>query len=134
MKIETNLESKNGPHEYKIVSGVQDNDSWDAFVKSHRYGSTYHLSAWQRVIHSTFGHEPRHIAARDARRGDLVGVLPLFLVCSRIFGRMLISTPHAAYGGILANSDTVGNAIFERAHEMAKELNVEFLELRHFRN
>jgi FemAB-related protein (PEP-CTERM system-associated) len=118
----------------QIVHGVQNSEAWDAFVRSHPHGSTYHLTAWQRVIHETFGHEPRHIAAKDARSGKLVGVLPLFLVRSRIFGRMLISTPHAAYGGSLASSDAVAHAIFQRAHEMAKELNVEFLELRHFRN
>jgi len=89
--------------------------------------------AWQRLIQNTFGHEPRHIVASNSA-GNVIGVLPLFLVRSLIFGRMLVSTPHATYGGILASSDAVAQAIFLRAHEMAKELNVEFLELRNFRN
>jgi FemAB-related protein (PEP-CTERM system-associated) len=61
-------------------------------------------------------------------------VLPLFLVRSRIFGRLLTSTPHANYGGVLAISDEVAEAIVQRAREIAKTLDVEFLEFRSFRN
>ena len=68
------------------------------------------------------------------RSGKIVGVLPLFLVRSRIFGRLLVSTPQAAYGGILADSDSTMQAIFEHAAQIAKELDVQFLELRNFQN
>jgi FemAB-related protein (PEP-CTERM system-associated) len=47
---------------------------------------------------------------------------------------MLVSTPQAAYGGILASSECVSKAILQRARELAKELRVEFLELRSFQN
>jgi FemAB-related protein (PEP-CTERM system-associated) len=60
--------------------------------------------------------------------------LPLFLVRSRIFGRILTSTPHASYGGILAASGAVAETILNRARDIAKTLDVEFLELRGFRN
>src|SRR5205085_10032659 len=86
----------------------------------------------KNTIQETFGHQPRHIVARD-EQGSVVGVLPLFLVRSRLFGRMLVSTPQAAYGGILANSDPVTQTVFDRARDLAKELNVQFLELRNFR-
>jgi FemAB-related protein (PEP-CTERM system-associated) len=106
---------------------------WDAFVKAHPFGSPFHLSNWQKIIQSTFGHKPLHIMAADPK-GEVVGVLPLFLVRSRLFGRMLVSTPQAAYGGILASSESITNQILMRAQEIARELNVEFLELRGFRN
>jgi FemAB-related protein (PEP-CTERM system-associated) len=108
-------------------------DSWDAFVKSHPDGSAFHLSAWQRMISTAFGHEPKHIVAKDSD-GKITGVLPLFLVRSRIFGRLLVSTPQAAYGGILAVSEPVMTGVLQRAKELATELNVEFLELRNFRS
>jgi FemAB-related protein (PEP-CTERM system-associated) len=108
--------------------------SWDAFVEKHWSGSTFHLSAWQRLIENTFGHEPRHILARDSQNGEVLGVLPMFLVRSRIFGRMLVSTPHAAYGGCLADSLETEWSIVDYARNLAKELQVEFLELRNFRN
>src|SRR6185436_2980910 len=101
---------------------------WDAFVKAHPFGSSFHLSNWQNTIQKTFGHKPCHIVARDSKN-EVAGVLPLFLVRSRLFGRMLVSTPQAAYGGILATSDSVTHQILNRAQQIAREQNVEFLEL-----
>src|SRR5437762_257929 len=94
---------------------------WDSFVKSHMHGSFYHLWAWQKLVSDVFAHRPLHIVARSRHGGEIKGILPLFLVRSLIFGRMLVSTPHAAYGGILANSDTVARAILQRAKEVARE-------------
>src|SRR5215831_17258766 len=92
------------PREQIVVSGdITHPEAWDAFVTSHPLGTPFHLMAWQRLIHGTFGHEPRHVIAKN-QRGDVVGILPLFLVRSAIFGRILSSTPRAAYGGVLANS------------------------------
>jgi FemAB-related protein (PEP-CTERM system-associated) len=113
---------------------IDDTAMWDAFVEQHAAGSPFHLTAWQRLIENTFNHEPRHIVARSSAHGEVVGVLPLFLVRSRIFGRMLVSTPHAAYGGCIADSDETAATMTDYARELAKELRVEFLELRNFRN
>ena len=113
---------------------MPDAAAWDAFVRNHPNGSPFHLSAWQRLIHESFGYQAKHIVARSSSGGEICGVLPLFLVRSLLFGRMLISTPQAAYGGILASSPVVEHSIFRHAREMAKELGVGFLELRNFRN
>src|SRR6476619_2885472 len=121
-------------HQQLVLRKSVDDSLWDAFVKSHPFGSPFHLSGWQKLVHETFGHEPHHIIVRTSPEGPIVGLLPLFLVRSRIFGRMLVSTPQAAYGGVLANSDEVAELILRRAQELAQELEVEFLELRGFRN
>src|SRR5262245_20522197 len=73
------------------VSEKFDSVQWDAFVRSHQNGSAFHLTAWQRTIERTFGHTPHHLAAIRSD-GTIAGVLPLFLVRSRIFGRVLVST------------------------------------------
>src|SRR6185295_19263241 len=104
--------------------------SWDHFVLSHPQGTPFHLRAWQNTIESTFGHQPLHLIARQSDPEAVVGVLPLFLVRSLIFGRMLISTPQAAYGGILASSPEAEDALLEQAKDLANENNVNFLELR----
>jgi len=75
-----------------------------------------------------------HVVARNSEAGAIVGLLPLFLVHSRFFGRMLVSTPQAAYGGILAKSSEIQNAILERARKLAAQQGVQFLELRNYRN
>lgn len=106
---------------------------WDNYVLSHASGSVFHLSAWQRLIGNTFGHQPYHLQARG-EDGELIGVLPLFLVRSLLFGRMLVSTPQAAYGGILASSESATQTILRHARELAGKLRVQFLELRNFQN
>jgi FemAB-related protein (PEP-CTERM system-associated) len=47
---------------------------------------------------------------------------------------MLVSTPHAAYGGAIASFDSAKEALLRRASALAEGANVEFLELRNFRN
>jgi FemAB-related protein (PEP-CTERM system-associated) len=117
-----------------VLGSTDDPDTtWDQFVERHPAGSPFHMGAWLRVIRGTFGHQPQHIVARNGD-GEIAGVLPLFLVRSRLFGRLLVSTPQAAYGGILASSEDASRQILEHAKELSKELRVRFLELRSFRN
>src|SRR5262245_46461306 len=85
--------------------------SWDNYVKSHPQGSCFHLMAWQRVIQSSFKHRAVHLVARSVEKGEIIGLLPLFLVRSKIFGRLMVSTPQAAYGGVLADSGSVAELI-----------------------
>jgi FemAB-related protein (PEP-CTERM system-associated) len=116
------------------VSLANPDAAWDSFVRAHPAGSAFHLSAWQRVIESAFRHQPRHLIARKPETSGIAGILPLFLVRSLIFGRMLVSTPQGAYGGILADSDDAYRALLDGARRMAEREKVEFLELRNFRN
>jgi FemAB-related protein (PEP-CTERM system-associated) len=74
--------------------------NWDEFVRR-QPGWTYcHLWGWRRVIEGTFGHPGAYLAAR-ADSGEIVGVLPLVWVRSRLFGRFLVSVPFLNYGGPL---------------------------------
>src|SRR5687768_1736282 len=74
---------------------------WDAFVEQHPDATGDHLWHWRRVIETVFGHESVYLGAR---RGDqLVGVLPLVLFRSRLFGRFAVSMPFLNYGGVLAS-------------------------------
>jgi FemAB-related protein (PEP-CTERM system-associated) len=107
---------------------------WDHYVRLHACGSPFHVTAWQRQIQKTFGHEPHHLVARAGAEGPIVGILPLFLVRSWIFGRMLISTPQAAYGGALADSEAAYDGLLARARVIADRNRVRFVELRNFRN
>jgi len=116
-----------------LITDNFDPTAWDNFVRSHPNGSPFHLMAWQSMLCDTFGHQAFHLAATTSS-GNVTGVLPLLLVRSRIFGPLLVSSPQASYGGILADSESVSQAIFQRAVELAKELRVQFVEFRNFRN
>jgi len=114
------------------LSSTGERSLWDAYVHAHPDGTVFHLSPWQRFIEASFNHRPLHLACEN-QPGAIAGVLPLFLVRSRIFGRMLVSTPQAAYGGILADSPSVAHSLLEKAKEIAREQRVQFLEIRNFR-
>jgi FemAB-related protein (PEP-CTERM system-associated) len=78
-------------------------DAWDAFVGAASDGTLAHRWAWLRIVEQTYGHPTYPLAA--VRAGRLVGVLPLVLVRSRLFGRHLVSMPYLDCGGICSAGD-----------------------------
>ena len=105
---------------------------WDAFVRSSRDGSPFHLTAWKQVVEETFGHTPHYLVAR--RGGVMEGALPLFEVRGFPLGRSLVSVPYAVYGGICASTDFARQALLNAASDLAKQRRVSYLELRHRRD
>ncbi len=113
------------------VSPAIEAAEWDAFVSRQREGTVDHLWAWRRVISGTLGHESTYLAAR--RGTELVGVLPLVLVRSRLFGRSVVSLPFLNYGGILTDDQAVVDALVDAARGVAIDFRGSHVELRHTR-
>ncbi|MBS1812944.1 MAG: FemAB family PEP-CTERM system-associated protein [Acidobacteria bacterium] len=113
-----------------VVRAYQNADAqrWDAFVQNSAAATFCHLSGWARVIERVWNHEPHHLLAET--NGEISGVLPLFHVKSRLFGSMLVSSPNAVYGGVAADNSESGNALMAEAKRLAKQLQVDYLELR----
>jgi FemAB-related protein (PEP-CTERM system-associated) len=111
------------------IQPLQDLDrgAWDSFVREHPQGTFFHLSGWQRVLKRAFGHRSYYLVARQD--ANLVGVLPLARVKSLLFGDALISTPFCVYGGAVGTPQAV-IALEDRAAALARELQVDHLELR----
>lgn len=66
-----------------------------------------------------------------AERGtDIVGVLPLTVVHSPLFGRALVSSAFAVGGGALADDDAIAKALIDEAVAMAERLTCPTVELR----
>ena len=105
-----------------------DAGAWDGFLAGQPAGSFYHLYGWQGIVRSQFGHRTIYLMAMEA--GQVVGVLPLVLLSSRLFGRILCSVPFMNYGGPCAGSEAVTELLVTDAMERAKELSVDYLELR----
>jgi FemAB-related protein (PEP-CTERM system-associated) len=101
---------------------------WDAYVQAHPDATFFHRAGWKRVIEDAFGH-PTHFLLAE-RGGDIVGVLPLAEINSRLFGHSLSSLPFCAYGGILADHDAAWRALDEAAQALATRLKVGALECR----
>jgi FemAB-related protein (PEP-CTERM system-associated) len=100
---------------------------WDAFVRACPAATFFHLSAWQRIMEEEFRHRSFFLFAECA--GDIVGVLPLAQVRSRLFGHALTSLPFCAYGGVAGDAQAVP-ALEAEAEALARQLGVDYLELR----
>lgn len=101
---------------------------WDQFVHNEPSASFFHLSGWMRAIERTFDYSSCAILAE--RDGHITGVLPLYSIKNWVLGHCLISTPLAVSGGIAAADHESYYALLARAKDMAREQQVEYLELR----
>ncbi|GAB4576269.1 MAG: FemAB family PEP-CTERM system-associated protein [Rhodothalassiaceae bacterium] len=106
----------------------QDMPRWDEFVRSQAEGSFFHLSGWHRVMRRAFGHEGHFLMAE--RGGEIVAVLPLVHIDSRLFGRSLISNAFCVYGGPVGEDQEAVRALDREAVSLAETLGVGHLEYR----
>jgi len=111
------------------VSVMTDDSGWDRFVLEHPRGTVDHLWGWRAIFEGVFGQTCRYLGAR--RGNDLVGVLPLVLFRSRLFGRSALSLPLLNGGGLLASDPEGGDALITEATRLAREFGAAFVELRH---
>jgi FemAB-related protein (PEP-CTERM system-associated) len=116
------------PRLLDITSDVPDAE-WDRFVRTRRDASGYHLSGWRGVFEGAFGHETAYLAAREY--GAIIGILPLVVFRSRVFGNFAVSLPFVNYGGVLAEDDEVAQALVARAGALAEAGRLSHVELRH---
>ncbi len=105
-----------------------DADRLDAFVRAHPAGTPFHLAAWRRAVAEIFPrYTDRTLVALD---GDAVaGLLPLMEVRTP-WSHVLVSTPHAVYGGVLAATDAAANALLDDARALAERTRADAVELR----
>lgn len=107
----------------------EDAGRWDGFVASCPDATFFHRAGWQTVIEQAFGHRTWFYYAE--RGGEIVGVLPLAEIRSRLFGHSLCSLPFCVYGGIATASDDARLALDCTAQALARNLGVDHLEYRH---
>jgi FemAB-related protein (PEP-CTERM system-associated) len=112
-------------------TGTVTDEVWDAYVAAHPHRSAYHYSGWPRLIARAFGHDVVLLAALDGEK--VVGVLPLVVMRSRIFGRFVVSLPFLNDGGLLADDEMAEASLIEAGIAVARRSGAEYLELRHRR-
>jgi len=80
------------------------------------------------VIQASFGHKPYYLISKADNK--VFGILPLFLIRSRLFGTALTSAPYVSYCGICADSEEIKRPIIECAKQLCHKLNADYLEIR----
>jgi FemAB-related protein (PEP-CTERM system-associated) len=109
-------------------AGDADQAAWDAYV-AHAAGATFfHRFGWRTAVRAAYGHPCPYLVAEEA--GRISGVLPLVRIRSRLFGHSLTSTAFAVYGGPVADTQEVEQALVDRAVQIARDEGVDYLELR----
>ena len=117
-----------GPQCRVTEAGDTRDAQWDGYVLAHPEGTVFHTTAWRSAVREAFRHEAVYLTAL---RGDrIVGVLPMFLVASRLAGRMLVSVPYAVGGGIIADDEDAVGMLFNAAKDLAEERRCTTIELR----
>jgi FemAB-related protein (PEP-CTERM system-associated) len=101
---------------------------WDAYVFGNPQASPFHLIAWRKALESSFPFRARYLLAFDS--GRVRGVLPLFHVEGWLTGTVLLSTPFAVYGGILADTPEIRDLLGARLRHIAETGRVQYVELR----
>jgi FemAB-related protein (PEP-CTERM system-associated) len=103
--------------------------SWNEYVMTHSQATYCHLIGWRDIIKQTYGHTDCYFLAED--QSKIVGILPLFLIRSLIFGNSLISMPFLDYGGVLADDRETEKRLLLAAMGLGRRLKSGTLELRH---
>ncbi|MEM1209426.1 MAG: FemAB family XrtA/PEP-CTERM system-associated protein [Planctomycetota bacterium] len=89
-----------------------------------------HDPRWLTVLRQGLGHRPTLLTSADPA-GRITGVLPLARVRSPLFGSFLVSLPYLNRAGVLAPDANDRHDLIAAADELALDLGVDHLELRH---
>ncbi|TWU39728.1 FemAB family protein [Novipirellula artificiosorum] len=88
-----------------------------------------HRAAWVESVSKGLGHQVFFLRACSG--DETTGLLPLVLVTGPIFGRFLVSLPYLNTGGVWAQDREVAGQLVDSACDLADQLDVKYLELRH---
>jgi FemAB-related protein (PEP-CTERM system-associated) len=110
------------------VSPIND-DALAAHLATSAEATPFHDPRWGRAIERATGHRWHVLGAQDAA-GTLIGVLPLHVIRSRLFGNALVSSGFSVQGGILADDSRAVAALADAATALARDLGMGEIELR----
>lgn len=116
--------------QYEItLAGEEMSHLWESYVEQKSNSFAYHSWKFKEVIESSFGHPCYYLAAVNTA-GTVCGILPVVQTRSRLFGNYFTSLPFFNYGGPLADSVEIENALLSKAIDLVQRENAQHLELR----
>ena len=119
--------------------------AWDEYVMNHPQGTFFHLSGWKNLVEKSFAHKPFYLVAENSgpepeinnqktakkdAKSNIVGLFPLFSIKSFLFGKSMISSPFATFGGILAENEKIRDSLLQKASELTESHKLDYLEIR----
>lgn len=95
--------------------------------------SIYHTSLWKERLETTFGHRGCYLVAMAA--GEVLDVLPFFVVTRPAFGKLLISTPYeGCFGGFTSDDPSLRQSLTTEAAELSSREGARYVQIRSTRS
>jgi FemAB-related protein (PEP-CTERM system-associated) len=101
---------------------------WQGFVSSRSDTQCTDRAEWRLLFKELYGISSYSYACEE--QGGIRGVISLYHIRSPFLGNMLVTCPFFGYGGFYADGDRARDALLERTEALARELKVDFIELR----
>jgi len=111
----------------QIVTNVKD-EEWKTFLDNCNDASIYHTPQWKTFLEKTFNYESNYLFAKDDSE-NIIGLLPLFYVKSKLTGNRLCSLPFSHICGYLGSKDAEDLLISEGI-DLYSSLNANYFEIR----
>lgn len=105
-------------------------EDWKRLLDSFNTASIYHTPMWKKFLENTFDYDPQYLFAKDDS-GNLIGLLPLFYVKSKLTANRLCSAPFSHSCGCLGSEDSK-NVLLDEAINRYSKLNASYFEIRNF--
>lgn len=102
-------------------------ETWDEFVEQNPDSSFFHRIGWKKVIENTYGFKSNYLVVRE--NGFIQAILPLFEIKQKT-GNKLLSVPFSTEGGVLYKTEGAKQKLIEKAKELTKQDDFDYLELR----
>jgi len=104
------------------------NPGWDLVIALHRNAGCFHTSAWAKVLHHTYNHQPFYLQFSRGRR--LAALVPLMEVRSPFTGRRGVCLPFSDMCEPLIFDPEVTQLVRDRVVLFARERRWKHLEIR----
>jgi hypothetical protein len=111
----------------RIINPVH-NPGWDLVIALHRDAGCFHTSAWAKVLHKTYNHQPFYLQFSRGRR--LAALVPLMEVKSAFTGRRGVCLPFSDVCEPLIFDPEVSDVVRDRLVRFARERRWKHLEIR----
>lgn len=108
--------------------GPAASNEWASVIEQAENANLAHAPQWFVAISNAYGHTPLYLQAQDSEGQG--GVLPAFLVRSRLFGTVVSSMPFLDTGGPCSTATALSPVLVDALMREAKRLGAGSVELR----
>ena len=111
----------------KLVNEVS-SDQWNHFLQECDQATIYHTPEWKKLLEASFNYEPCYLFVLD-ENNQLIGLLPLFKVRSRITRNRLCTLPFSHECGYIGDENAMG-LVYEEVLRLGASKDISYIEIR----